>query len=53
MYYCYKNYYSIGLLAVTDANYKFITVDVGSIGKDSDAVFFITALYVAHLHQEK
>ncbi|XP_021927033.1 putative nuclease HARBI1 [Zootermopsis nevadensis] len=40
MYYCYKNYYSIGLLAVTDANYKFITVDVGSFGKDSDAGVF-------------
>jgi hypothetical protein len=31
-----RNYYSIGLLAVTDANYKFIAVDVGSFGKDSD-----------------
>jgi hypothetical protein len=37
MYCCYKNYYPIGLLAITDANYKFITVDVGSFGKDSDA----------------
>jgi hypothetical protein len=40
MYYCYKNYYSIGLLAITDANYKFFTVDVGSFGKDSDAAVF-------------
>jgi hypothetical protein len=35
-----RNYYSIGLLAVTDANYKFIAVDVGSFGKDSDAGVF-------------
>jgi hypothetical protein len=35
-----RNYYSISLLAVTDANYKFIAVDVGSFGKDSDAGFF-------------
>ncbi|KDR15131.1 hypothetical protein L798_11095, partial [Zootermopsis nevadensis] len=40
MHYCHKNYYSIGLFAVTEANYKFITVDVGSFGKDSDAGVF-------------
>jgi hypothetical protein len=40
MYYCYKHYYSVGLLAATDANYKFITVDVGSFGKDSGAGVF-------------
>jgi hypothetical protein len=28
-----RNYYSIGLPAVTDANYNFIAVDVGSFGK--------------------
>ncbi|XP_022178865.1 protein ALP1-like [Myzus persicae] len=36
MYYNYKHFFSINLLAVTDANYKFITVDIGSYGKDSD-----------------
>jgi hypothetical protein len=40
MYYCYKNCFSIGLLEVTDANYMFITTDVGSFGKDSDAGVF-------------
>jgi hypothetical protein len=35
-----RNFYSIGLPAVTDANYKFIAVDVGSFGKDSDAGVF-------------
>jgi hypothetical protein len=35
-----KNYYSIGLPAVTDTNYKFIAVDVGSFGEDSDAGVF-------------
>jgi hypothetical protein len=34
-----RNYYSIGLPAVTDANYKLIAVDVGSFGKDSDRGF--------------
>nr|CAI5849413.1 unnamed protein product [Callosobruchus analis] len=36
-YYCYKNIFSIGLPAITDANYKFVMVNVGSYGKDSDA----------------
>jgi hypothetical protein len=48
-----RNYYSFGLLAVTDANYKFIAVDVGSFGKDSDRGFLVTALCAAYLHQEK
>ena len=40
LYYCYKNFFSIGLLALTDANYKYIMVNVGSYGKDSDAGVF-------------
>lgn len=35
MYYNYKHF-SINLLAVTDANYKFIFIDIGAYGKDSD-----------------
>jgi hypothetical protein len=34
-----RNYYFIGLPAVTDANYKFTAVDVGSFGKDSNRGF--------------
>ena len=39
-YYNYKGYYSIIMLAVVDANYKFMYVDVGSYGADSDAGIF-------------
>lgn len=35
MYYNYKNFYSILIQAVADANYKFIAIDVGGYGKQS------------------
>uniref|UniRef100_A0A8C5MRY0 DDE Tnp4 domain-containing protein n=4 Tax=Leptobrachium leishanense TaxID=445787 RepID=A0A8C5MRY0_9ANUR len=40
LYQNYKHYFSIGLLAVADANYNFVYVDVGSYGKDSDSTLF-------------
>lgn len=36
----YKNYFSIVLLAVFDSNYKFVLVDVGAYGKESDSTIF-------------
>lgn len=40
MYFCYKKKFSLVLLAVVDAQYKFVYVDVGSYGKDSDSAIF-------------
>ena len=52
-YYNYKGFYSIIMLALVDANYKFMYVDVGSYGADSDAgIFRESGLYHA-LDQKK
>lgn len=39
-FFCYKKHFSTVLLAIVDANYKFISVDVGAFGKNSDAGIF-------------
>lgn len=39
-YYNYKNHFSISLQAVTDANGKFLIVDVGGLGRQSDSGLF-------------
>lgn len=39
-YFCYKNFFSIVLLAVVDQYYKFMVVDIGSYGRHSDSAIF-------------
>lgn len=36
MYYNYKQFFSIVLLAIVDANYRFMLIYIGAYGKDSD-----------------
>lgn len=40
IYYNYKSFYSVVLLALVDADYKFLWVDIGSNGSASDAQIF-------------
>lgn len=47
-YYNYKNRFSIVLLAVVDANYKFLYIDIGCNGRVSDGgVFQQSSLFTA------
>ncbi|CAH1964552.1 unnamed protein product [Acanthoscelides obtectus] len=46
LYINYKHYFSIVLLALCDANYNFLYIDVGAYGKSSDsAIYKDSALY--------
>lgn len=40
MYYNYKEYFSVVLMAVADSEYRFVYVDIGSYGKDCDSSIF-------------
>lgn len=40
LFFNYKNYFSIVLLALVDAKYKFLAIDVGSYGKEGDSGIF-------------
>lgn len=52
VYYNYKNFFSIVLQAITDANYKFINIEVGGYGKQSDGGTF-RASSVYHMLSNK
>lgn len=41
LFYNYKDFFSIVLLAMVDANYKFVAIDVGSFGKEGDSGIFL------------
>lgn len=40
LYYNYKGFFSTVLLAIANAEYKFIAIDVGSYGREGDAGIF-------------
>lgn len=49
LYYNYKNFFSILLLAVCDASYKFVFIDVGAYGKSSDSTVFKESVFFRNL----
>ena len=52
LYYNYKGTYSVVLLAVCDANYWFITFDIGEAGKESDSGIFSNSLLGQYLESQ-
>lgn len=40
LFYNYKNYHSTVIMAICDAKYRFLFVDIGSYGRDNDAAIF-------------
>ena len=49
LYFNYKNYLSIVLLALVDTDYKFIVIDVGSYGKEGDSGIFEKSVTGRHI----
>lgn len=49
LYYNYKNYFSIGLIAICDASYRFLFIDVGTYGKSSDSTTFQESTFYKRL----
>lgn len=49
MYYNYKQYFSIVLQAVADANCRFIFIDIGAYGKQSDGGIFRDSVLYHHM----
>lgn len=53
MYFNYKGTFSVVLLAVVDANYSFVIIDVGGYGKQSDGGTLATSEFGVRLNRGK
>lgn len=45
LFFNYKHYFSIVLLAIVDADYKFLCVDIGSYGREGDSGIFQKSVF--------
>lgn len=45
LYYNYKHFFSIVLIGICDANYSFVSIDVGAYGKSSDSSIFKESMF--------
>lgn len=53
LFFNYKNYFSIVLLAIVDAKYKFLAIDVGSYGKEGDSGIFSKSSIGKRIYSEQ
>lgn len=44
-FYNYKEFYSVVMLAIVDAEYRFIAVDIGSYGREGDAGIYLKSKF--------
>lgn len=51
--YNYKHFFSILLLAVCDADYRFVAINVGADGKESDSTVFKDSMFYQALQKDK
>jgi hypothetical protein len=51
LFFNYKQTFSVVLMATVDADYKFVTIDVGSMGRSSDGNIFSSSVLAKKLNE--
>jgi len=53
MYYNYKHFFSINLFAISNANYKFILVDIGAYGRENNGGVLKNSVFFNKLQKKE